>query len=108
MSRDAIGERGSDAVADFHDVTMDRDVAVGIDLHRPERAVRARTVILGGASYAGTDRNSAFGAGFLVGPLPPDRMAFQVVQDLRRADRDRIGIPRHRAAARLQRVAPPE
>ena len=46
-------------------------VYVGIDLHRPERAVRAGSVILGGASQAGADDDSAFGAGFLLRPLPP-------------------------------------
>ena len=47
-------------------------------------------------------------ARFLFGALLPDRMLLQLVQNLRRADRDAVRISRHRPAAGLERVAPPE
>ena len=87
---------------------MDRDVAGRIDLHHAERTVGARTVILGGASHSGADDDSTLRVRFLFDPLPPDRMVFQFIEDLRRADRDGVRISGHHATAGLQRIAPAE
>ena len=76
---------------------------------RPSEAVRAGAVILGDAGNAGADQHAArLQARLLLGALPPDRMHFELVQDLRRAHRHGVGISRHGPAVLLQRVAPPE
>ena len=88
IGRDPICHRGADAVSHLHAVAVDRDAAARVDLDRAERAVRAGAVILGAASHAGADDKPLLCPRLLFGALPPDRMLFQLVEDLRRADRD--------------------
>ena len=109
VSRHPVGERRPDAVAHLDVIAMDRDPALRVDFHRPSEAVRAGAVDLGDASDAGADEHAGLApARLLLGPLPPDRMLFQLVQNLRRADRDGVRISRHGPAALLERIAPPE
>ena len=108
MCRDTVGERGADAVAHLDMVAIDRDPAVAVDFHASERAVGAGAVILGDAGHAGADENAALRARFFLRPLLPDRMRLELVENLRRADRDAVAIAHHGAAIRLERVAPPE
>jgi hypothetical protein len=83
--------------------------ALRIDFHGPQRTVRAAAVILGGAGDAGADDDPALlPARFLVGALLPDRVLLELVQNLRRADRNTVCVSRHGLPAGLERVAPPE
>ena len=80
-----------------------------IDFHASQRTVRAGAVILGGAGDAGADEDPALRrARFLLRALLPDRMLLELVENLRRADRDAVRISRHGPAAGLERIAPPE
>jgi len=106
---DPIGERCSNAGAHLDVVTMDGDPAVGSNFDRCERTVASGAVVLRSASDAGTDENSPLlSARLLLGPLLPDRMLLQLVQDLRRADRNDVGVSRHGPAAGRERIAAPE
>ena len=87
MERHPIGQRRADAVAHIDMIAVDGDPALRIDFHRALRAVRATTVILGGAGDAGADGEAALlPARFLLGALLPDRVLLDLVEKLRRAD----------------------
>src|ERR1700726_2929472 len=109
MGRHPIGQRRADAVAHIDMIAMDGDPALRIDFHRAQRAVRAATVILGGAGDAGADDDPALlPARLLLGALLPDRVLLDLVENLRRAEADNVGISGQVPAAGLERVAPPE
>ena len=75
----------------------------------PSEQSASGAVILGGASDAGADEHPRLlAAGLLLGTLLPDRMLLQLVENLRRADRDAVRISRHGPAAGLERIAAPE
>ena len=106
---DPIGYRCSNAGAHLDVVTMNGDPAVGINFDGCQRTVASGAVVLSRASDAGTDEKSRLlSARLLLGALLPDRMLFQLVQDLRSADRHDVGVSRHRPAAGRERVAAPE
>ena len=72
-------------------------------------AVGSAAVILGDAGHAGADHDPGLlSARFLRRALLPDRVLLQLVENLRRADRDAVGISRHGLSAGLERIAPPE
>ena len=58
VSRHPVGERRPDAVAHLDVIAMDRDPALRVDFHRPQRTVRAGAVVLGDASHAGADEHA--------------------------------------------------
>ncbi len=104
-----VGKRGSDAVAHLHMIAIDRDSAVRAEFHTPERTIRAGAVVLGDAGNAGTDKSSVLlRTGFFQRALLPDRMLFELVQNLGGANRNAVRISRHGPAIRLERIAPPE
>src|SRR5262249_48826590 len=106
---DSIGYRCSNAGSHLDVVTMDSDPAFGINLDGPQRTIASGAVVLGRASDAGTAQNSRLlSACLLFSALLPDRMLFQLIQNLRGADRNDVGVPRQSAAAGRQRVAAPE
>ncbi len=87
----AVGERGADAVAHLDGIGMDRDPAVRVDLHRAQRAVGAGAVVLGRAGHAGPDQRSRLArARLLRGAVAPDRVRLELVENLRRAHRNRL------------------
>src|SRR6266853_5507454 len=105
MGRHPVGQRRADAVAHIDMIAVDGDAALRIDFHRAQRAVRAATVILGSAGDAGADDDPALlPARFLLGALLPDRVPLDLVQNLRRADRDAVWISGHGPTAGLERV----
>ncbi len=109
MHRYAVGQRGSDAVAHLDMVAIDQNLAVRAEFDASERTVSTAAVILADAGDAGTDQDLAvLQAGFFFRTLPPDRMHFELVQDLGRTHRDNVPVAHHGPAILLQRIAPPE
>src|ERR1700732_5471797 len=109
MGRHPVGQRRADAGAHIDMIAVDGDPALRIDFHRAQRAVRAATVILGGAGDAGADDDPALmPACSLLAALLPDRMLLKLVQNLRRADRDSVSNAGHVLATGRERVAPSE
>ena len=106
MTGDPVGKGGTDAVAHFHRVAVDRHTSLGVDDHRAERTIGAGAVVLGGAGDAGPDKDARSRLCFASRAVAPERVGFQLVEDFRRANRNRIGIAGHGAPAGLERVAP--
>src|ERR1700738_1119424 len=105
MGRYPVGQRRADAVAHIDMIAVDGDTALRIDFHRAQRAVRAATVILGGAGDAGADDDPALlPARFLLGALLPDWVLLDLVQNLRRADGHTVCVSGQGLAAGLERV----
>src|ERR1700736_2167567 len=84
--RDPVRQRRADPSPHPDVIAVNGDATIGADLHPAQRAIRSSTAILGGASDAGAGESASLGARFLLSALLPDRMSFELVQNLRRAN----------------------
>ena len=109
MDRHAVSQRSSNAIAHLDMITTNRNATVRAEFYPPERGIPSGAVALGDAGDAGADQDSAvLQPRFLLRTLPPDRMHFELVENLGRANGGDIRVAHHGPAIRLQRIAPPK